>query len=293
MIVLIGVMVFASCQMPMGPDTSSESASGETSSEEVETYSVTYKVFGDSSVSVDVNGNHESHTVNEEWSYSFDANSESQFLYISSQNDDDLGQICVEILINEETIGRAYSTEEYGIASISGSLDDMIKNPQISNEPENFFTEESVVVESVEVQYDGSTVYTQSVDLEVVVTYSDGSTNSTTEAFTATNPGVVNTYTYTEDGVSDSVDIDFEDWRLVGEWLESSGHTRFIYNGTYKTINNPEYEWETYVTEDGTTMIQFHNNTWDDNEYYFIDDETMMIVVTGIIYSHEYTLTLQ
>lgn len=191
MVVLIGVMVFASCQMPMGPDTSSNSSTSESTTEET----------------------------------------------------------------TEET------------------------------------AEETVVVESVSIEYDGSTIYTQSVDLPVTVVYSDGTTEETVETFTATEPGIVNTFTHTVEEVVDSVDVDFEDWRLVGEWYRTNQTISEIFSndGRYTIANGIQGEgvWFTesdsegkYLTRDGNTIDNYH--------YYFEDENTLKIWKFGPEYPEYY-----
>lgn len=107
-------------------------------------------------------------------------------------------------------------------------------------------------VESVSISYSGTEpVYSETVSLDVTITYLDGTTETSTETFTATNPGEVNTLTKTVDGVSGSVDVDFEDWRLI---LEDG------------------YVWYREWDQDGDTVV----DTWD-----FNSDGTAVFTRTG------------
>lgn len=87
-------------------------------------------------------------------------------------------------------------------------------------------TSDPATVQSVEIKYDGSPVYTRTTTLPVEITWSDGyvESDSVTVEGPADGPGIV-PITYDAVGASStaaSTNVEFEDWRLVGTWKHES-----------------------------------------------------------------------
>lgn len=96
-----------------------------TTSSTAQSYKVTYKVGGSTSkASITIqnsSGGTEQREVRVPWSTSFHAKP-GQFVYLSAQNKSEYGTVDARIELNGKTVQSASSNEEYGIASVSGSL---------------------------------------------------------------------------------------------------------------------------------------------------------------------------
>ncbi len=88
-------------------------------------YKVTYKVGGTAdraSITIqNASGGTEQKSVSVPWSTSFEGRP-GQFVYLSAQNKSEYGTVKATIELNGTTVQEASSNEEYGIASVSGSI---------------------------------------------------------------------------------------------------------------------------------------------------------------------------
>jgi hypothetical protein len=88
-----------------------------------DSYHVMYELtgVGDASITIEnESGGTEQHTVSLPWYKNFDARC-GQFLYLSAQNDGyRFGELKATIYVDGHAIQNAETTEQYGIASVSG-----------------------------------------------------------------------------------------------------------------------------------------------------------------------------
>lgn len=126
--------------------------------------------------------------------------------------------------------------------------------------------------------------YASSIDLDYTVGYSDGSNKIFSKTFSTTIDALGDKEcTVTVDGISDTITVDFEDWRLVGTWTNSGGNISYTFNqdGSYNKNITQTGNWATDNNKitadiDGAVGMEF-----EEDDYGFDTDGNLWFIADG------------
>ena len=129
--------------------------------------------------------------------------------------------------------------------------------------------------------YSTGTYYTQTADVSFVVVYGSGSTDTITETISNTRTPMQGSYRHEMevDGIKFvNIEVDFEDYRLIGTWDDTVDNITFYDDGSYVSSSFGSGTWDT-VYFDGIYLNgagpYYYGYSYDDPDVYITIDTTV------------------